>query len=112
MKRGEIRLYEQAFRNRWEIPQETREALVIQLTAILEKSEKDRDKIAAARALLAAESQNQLDQHKLADLSSERYDDQLSSIARDLGIDPALIIDATAKAGGSPAADASSGADG
>ena len=112
MKRGEIRLVEQAFRNRWEIPEETREAVVTQLTAILCTSEKDRDKIAAARALLAAEGQNQLDQHKLADLKRERYDDQLSTIARDLGIDPALIIDATAQAGGSPAADAASGADG
>lgn len=102
-----------AVSQRWPISQEYRSAIITRLLkVVVDPSSSKREVTAAARALLSAESQNQLDQHKLADLSSERYNDQLSSIAADLGIDPALIIDATAQAGGSPAADASSGADG
>lgn len=46
---------------------------------------------AAAKALLAAEAQNQQDEHKVIDVNVATRNDNLDAIAIDLGLDLGLI---------------------
>lgn len=56
-----------------------------------------REVTAASRALIAAESQNVTDEHKIIDVRIQQRNDRLDAIAAELGIDPSLIIDAQGK---------------
>lgn len=59
----DARAAEKAFSQRWPIDSATRSEVMSRLRA-LAKSEKPRTALAAARALIAAEAQNQADEHK------------------------------------------------
>jgi hypothetical protein len=72
--------------------QEVIKALADVLTC---SSTNPREKISAAKALISAEKQNQDDQHKAIDFAINAGHDRISAIANNLGIDPALVIDAT-----------------
>jgi hypothetical protein len=65
----------------------------------------NREITAAAKALMAAESQNQADEHKVIDVRVTTRHDELDAIAADLGIEIGAIEDATGAGKGSdPAA--------
>ena len=49
---------------------------------------------AASKALLAAEGQNQSDEHKLVDVELQRRNIELDAIAADLGIETSIVVDA------------------
>jgi hypothetical protein len=76
---------------RWPITDAARRAIVRRLAEILidEKSDR-RTTISAAKALMSAEAQNQLDEHKVVDVSVSRIA-EYEAIAADLGIDAAEV---------------------
>jgi histone acetyltransferase (RNA polymerase elongator complex component) len=81
-------MIQKAFVQRWPIPPEYREHLVRRLIQIIANpNSKPREVTAAAKALLAAESQNQADEHKVVDVHVSTRHDRLDAIAIDLGLD-------------------------
>ncbi len=56
---SDTRLVEKAIRQRWEIPEELRQELPAMLRGVVLFGESERNRIAAARALLTADSINQ-----------------------------------------------------
>lgn len=75
------------------------------LTEIAQSPEyKGSERVSACNALIAAEGQNQKDEHKVVDIGIAKRNAELDAIASDLGIDPRLIVDAKAEGGsGDPA---------
>lgn len=64
ISRSDMKMYEQAISNRWPIDASRRQSIVDQLSAIVaDPKASSREKTAAARALISAERQNQLDEH-------------------------------------------------
>jgi hypothetical protein len=61
------------------------------MKVIADPASSPREVTAAAKALLAAESQNQSDEHKLIDVSVATRHDELDAIAADLGIEIGAI---------------------
>jgi hypothetical protein len=55
---SDTRLIEKAIRQRWDIPPDIREAMPKELSDIIKTGKSHRNKIAASRALLAADSLN------------------------------------------------------
>lgn len=97
---------QKALEQRWPIKPEYREGLIRRLTAIvISPNSKPREVIAASRALIAAESQNQADEHKVVDVRLSTRNDQLDAIATDLGIEVSVVIDAERKGIGSNISD-------
>lgn len=66
MTRSEIALTGTALRQRWAMTDEKRAALVDMLFEVATNSESERERISAARALIAVEKQNQDDEFKAA----------------------------------------------
>jgi hypothetical protein len=96
----DTRLMERALRERWPIKQEYREAIIKRLIRIIaDPASSAREVASASRALLAAEAQNQQDQHKVIDVNVATRHDRLASIAADLGIEVGLIENAAREAG-------------
>ena len=92
----DTRMMAKALTQRWPIKPEYREAIIRKLIQVVANPQsKPREVTAAARALLAAEAQNQSDEHKVIDgqLTAGNFD--MARIAADLGIEPSLIIDGT-----------------
>mgnify|MGYP003306323735 CR=1 FL=1 len=95
--KGDARLFEQAIRNRWNIPEQYKEAGIRSMMHILANPESsERAKIAAFRAILAAESQNQSDEHH--DDQQDAIDESRNrflEIAERLGIrkNPERVVD-------------------
>lgn len=88
-----------ALTQRWPLdPQRKREIMEVLARFVGDENQKPRERISAARALLAAESQNQSDEHKVLDGQLAARDIELSAIAADLGIDARLIVDASFQA--------------
>jgi hypothetical protein len=71
------------------------------MKVIADPASSPREVTAAAKALLAAEAQNQADEHKAVDVSLRTEHDRLDAIARDLGINVGLIANAEGQSGGS-----------
>jgi hypothetical protein len=61
------------------------------MKVIADPASSPREVTAAAKALLAAESQNQRDDHKVVDVSIATRHDELDAIAADLGIEIGLV---------------------
>ena len=81
-------MIQKAMEQRWPIKPEYREALVKRLVRIIaDPQSKPREVASAAKALLAAEVQNQMDEHKVVDVNVQTRYDRLDAIAADLGID-------------------------
>ena len=81
------RLYGRAVINRWEIPNEKKGEVMASLIDIATNGTEESSRIAAARAIIAAESQNQKDEHAKIDEFKER----VLAIAQRCGIDVDLL---------------------
>lgn len=88
MRRNEIKLFEKAMSQRWGIRQEYRDLMIRRLTNIIANpSSSNREVTAASRALIAAESQNQQDEHETERIDSlDESRNRFLAIAAKLGI--------------------------
>jgi len=92
-------MIQKALEQRWPIKPEYRDALVKRLLRIVaDPQSSPREVTSAAKALMAAERQNQDDEHKVIDVELQRRDGELSQIAIELGIDPRIILNDQGKA--------------
>lgn len=92
-------MMQKSLEQRWPIKLEYRAAMIQRLMRIVANPKSSsREVTAASKALLAAESQNQLDEHKVIDVRVTTRHDQLAGIAADLGIEVGAIEDAARKA--------------
>jgi hypothetical protein len=97
----DTRLMARAIEQRWPVPNEMRAGMIRQLMSIIaSKDASPREKTSAFKAILAAEKQNQEDEHKLIDVRIQQRNIELDAIAADLGIEVGFIEDATRQAGG------------
>lgn len=96
----EARLYGRAIKSRWPVSDEVKVDVVETLWGIATMGEKESARVAACNSLMAAESQNQRDEHKVVDIGIQERNAGLDAIATDLGIAPDLIVDAQAESGG------------
>ena len=88
----DTRLMARALTQRWPVTPEYRGIIVRKLMKVIaDPASSPREVTAAAKALLAAESQNQSDEHKLIDVSVATRHDELDAIAADLGIEIGAI---------------------
>jgi hypothetical protein len=88
----DTRMMVKAVEQRWPMSPEYREAVIRRLIRIVaDPKSSNREATAAARALMAAEQQNQSDEHKVVDVRVTTRHDEISAIAADLGIAPSLI---------------------
>jgi hypothetical protein len=84
---------------RWPLDAEKKAAIMDALYRVVTSgAASPREITSAAKALMSAEQQNQSDEHKVVDIANSTAHDRISEIARDLGIDATLIVDATSKA--------------
>lgn len=82
-----------AIKRRWPIGEGLKAEIVEQLMEVLkDPTASHRERIAAAQGLLSAESQNQRDEHKIVDAGAPSQQFDIAGIARDLGLDSALIV--------------------
>lgn len=96
----DTRMKARAITQRWQMSHEQRQSVIEDLLAVMRNPlSNPREKIAAAKALISAEGQNQSDEHKVLDVQLQLDHDRLSAIASELGIDPALVVDAASKTG-------------
>lgn len=103
----DIRMIQKSFEQRWPIGADQRKVLIERLMKVVANPRsKHREAISASRAIIAAMAQNQADEHKLVDVANvQQRNDRLSDIARELGIDPSLIVDATSQSDGGTTSD-------
>jgi hypothetical protein len=95
-------MMERALAQRWPIKPEYRELIVKRMLRIIaDPKSSPREVTSATKALLAAESQNQADEHKLVDVAVIRNHDELSAIASELGVSFNLPAATTGQAGSS-----------
>jgi TusA-related sulfurtransferase len=100
MSTRETRLEARAIEQRWAMSPEMRKAVINRLLKVVaDPTSKKREVIAAAKALMAAEKQNQEDEHKVVDIEIQTRNAQLDSIAADLGIEVSAIEDAERQSG-------------
>jgi hypothetical protein len=93
------RMMARALEQRWPITHEFREGIVRRLMKIVvDPTSSRREVTAASKALLAAEAQNQSDEHKVIDVRVQTRHDELAGIAADLGIEVGAIEDAERQA--------------
>ena len=86
------RMNSRAITQRWPIGDDLRAEVVAELRTVLQDPKaSNREKLAAAKGLLAGEAQNQKDDHKILNVQSDKGPPDLNAIAADLGISPALI---------------------
>ena len=89
---SDTRMMAKAVIQRWPISSEYRATIVRRLMRVFaDPASSPREVTAAAKALLAAEQQNQSDEHKLIDVSVATRHDELDAIAADLGIEIGLV---------------------
>ena len=87
----EARLLSRAVRRRWDIPQDQLGATLLRLYELRDYGESDAVKIAASRAIILCEAQNQSDEHKVVDVRIQQEHARLDAIAAELGIDKATV---------------------
>ncbi len=93
------RMEAKAMEQRWPTKPEYRDALIKRnMKILLSPYSTERAVAAASRVILAAEQQNQLDEHKVIDVRVTTRHDQLAGIAADLGIEVGAIEDAARQA--------------
>lgn len=96
----DTRMMAKALEQRWPMSDNVRKVVVARLAKIVaDTSTSPREATAAARALIAAEGQNQGDEHKFIDVSIEQRDAELDAIARDLGVTVDLVTNAQRQGG-------------
>jgi hypothetical protein len=88
-----------ALTQRWPLSPEYRTIIVKQLMKVIaDPQSSPREKTSAAKALMAAEQQNQADEHKIVDVSLSARNFELDAIAADLGVEIGIVEDASRKA--------------
>jgi len=93
------RMEAKAMQQRWPIRDEYREAVIKRnMKIILNPNSSERAVAAASKVMLAAEAQNQSDEHKVIDVRVITRNDELAGIAADLGIEISLVEDAEREA--------------
>jgi hypothetical protein len=95
----EARLYGRAIKSRWDITDDVKATVLDSLVSIASHGEKESARVAAAKALISAEQQNQIDEHKIVDIGIAKRNAELDEIASDLGIETSLILDAKSEGG-------------
>lgn len=119
--RGDFRMVTTALNKRWDVsPEVLRRALEVATEIIDDDTEPTRNRLSAARLIMAAEAANQKDEHKLLDAYSRHGhpaehevgggDDRQTNhdvpeIAKQLGADEASVEDAVRSAGRSSCGD-------
>ena len=82
-------MVERAAKQRWNIKEEFKDALIKQLMFVIaDPASSKREKVSASRALIAAEAQNQSDEH-----SDEQIDEQRNrflAVAERLGLETTI----------------------
>jgi hypothetical protein len=68
------------------------------MAIVADRSCSPRERTSAFKAILAAEAQNQADEHKVIDVNVSTRHDRLDAIAADLGIEIGFIEAATREA--------------
>jgi hypothetical protein len=95
----ETRMMARALTQRWPLSPEYKTIIVKQLMKVIaDPKSSPREKTSAAKALMAAEAQNQADEHKLVDVSLSTRNFELDAIAADLGVEIGIVEDASRKA--------------
>lgn len=94
----EARLLGRAVR-RWDVPLEEKAKTIERLCYLRDFGEKESTQIAAAKAIVDAEGQNQRDEHKFVDVRIQHGNARLASVADELGLDPGLIAEVEGGAG-------------
>lgn len=87
----DTRMMSSALIQRWPMSEEKRQSVIDALLNVIQNSHNPREITAAARALIAAEGQNQSDEHKVIDIANPGKNSRFAAIAQGLGIDPILI---------------------
>ena len=96
----ETRMISKALTQRWPIKPEYRAGLITQMMKVIaDPNTSPREKTAAAKAILAAEKQNQDDEHKIIDISIQARNLELDELAADLGVEISVIENAEAESG-------------
>lgn len=99
----DTRMMARAIVQRWPIKNEDREAIIRRLVRIVaDQNSSPREVTAAAKGILAAEKQNQDDEHKIVDVRIARRHDELAAIAAELGVEFGVIEDANRKTDSGP----------
>ena len=100
--RADARLILRAMNQRWGISDEIKKDAIATVASILKSTESgDRDRLAAARILIAAEKQNQDDEHKQTDIDRDNAKRcRLVALAARLGISESVVLDAETAARG------------
>ena len=105
----DTRLMARALSQRWPLTSEKKSEMMEMLYKVVTSGEASpREITSAARALISAEAQNQADEHKVVDIATGN--DRILEIAKDLGIDPNLIVDGQAASDTGIEGNANSGA--
>lgn len=91
------------------MPLEEKAKTIKRLCYLRDFAEKESTQIAAAKAIVDAEGQNQRDEHKFVDVRIQQGNARLATVADELGLDPALIADAEGSPGVGDAGDAIKG---
>jgi hypothetical protein len=82
---------------RWPIKPEYRAAIINKLIQVVASPESSpREVTAAAKAILAAEAQNQVDEHKVVDVHTQQGGFDLAAIAAEIGVDFGVVSNAEA----------------
>jgi hypothetical protein len=88
----DTRMMVKAVEQRWPMSPEYREAVIRRLIRIVaDPKSSNREATAAARALMAAEQQNQSDEHKVVDVQLVTRNDNLDAIAAELGVEANML---------------------
>ena len=91
-----------ALTQRWPLSPEYKTIIVKQLMKVIaDPKSSPREKTSAAKALMAAEQQNQADEHKLVDVSINTRNAELDAISREIGVELSIVVNAEAASEGS-----------
>jgi len=92
----DTRLMAKAVEQRWPMTAGIRRGIITKLIQVMASPDSSpREVTSAAKALMAAEKQNQEDEHKVVDVALIRHGDELSAIAAELGVSfnlPAITV--------------------
>ena len=95
----DTRMMQKAVEQRWPISPEYREIIIARaMQCVSHPHSSEREVNSASKLLLAAEAQNQADEHKVIDVRVSTRHDKLDAIAADLGIEIGIIEDAARQA--------------
>lgn len=94
MALSDTRILARALVQRWPNSAERRKEIMELLFQIgSDASNSPRERTTALKAIVAAEAQNQSDEHKVIDIGNQHNRDRIADVIARLGINPALVFD-------------------